>query len=97
MSAYVIGHIRVTDPDAWAAYRARVGQTIADWGGEVLLRGRLAEVLDGRHEADTVVVIRFPDAAAAAGWHASDAYQALVPLRRRGAEVTLLRFQADEA
>jgi uncharacterized protein (DUF1330 family) len=91
--AYAIGHITVKDPAQWAEYRSQVPGTLAPWGAELLLRGRLAEVFAGTHAHSDTVVIRFPDLAAARGWHASPAYQALVPLRQQAADVTLLLFE----
>lgn len=92
MSACVIGHITVKDEEKWAQYRAQVPATLAPWGAELLFRGQLAEVLDGQHRHTDTVVIRFPDRAAADGWHASAAYQALIPLRRQAADLDLLTF-----
>jgi uncharacterized protein (DUF1330 family) len=40
------------------------------------------EVMEGPWEGD-LVVIAFPDIAAAHGWYASPAYQAILPLRTR--------------
>ncbi|WP_442985383.1 DUF1330 domain-containing protein [Sedimenticola sp.] len=39
------------------------------------------------------VVIRFSSLDAANGWHASAAYQALIPLRQMAADVDLLVFE----
>ncbi|QIT56147.1 DUF1330 domain-containing protein [Aquisalimonas sp. 2447] len=97
MSAYVIGHVTVRDQEAWAAYRARVPDTLAPWFGELLFRGHLAEVLAGDHPHRAVVALKFPTAREARGWHDSAAYQALLPLRDRAADVTLLRFDGDES
>lgn len=90
MSCHVIGHITVRDPALWAQYRARVPATLAPFGGQVLLRAQVHAVLAGAHAYPDVVVIAFPDRAAAAGWHASDAYQALVPLREQAADMVLI-------
>lgn len=92
MSACVIGHITVKDEEKWAQYRAQVPATLAPWGAELLFRGQLAAVLDGRHGHRDTVVIRFPDRAAADAWHASPAYQALIPLRQAAADLDLLTF-----
>jgi uncharacterized protein (DUF1330 family) len=91
MSAHVIGHISVKDPDKWAQYRSRVPGTLAPWGGEVVMRGRCAEVLAGEHRHTDTVVIRFPDAAAAGAWFRSPAYQDLIPLREQAADMVLIR------
>jgi uncharacterized protein (DUF1330 family) len=90
--AYVIGHITVKDPEKWVRYREQVPATLVPWGAELVFRGRRAATLAGEHPHDDVVVIRFPSPDAAAGWHASSAYQALVPLREQAAEVVLLSY-----
>jgi uncharacterized protein (DUF1330 family) len=90
--ACVIGHIAIKDADKWIEYRNQVPATLAPWGAELLLRGKLADVFSGTHTQADTVVIRFPDLAAARAWHASAAYQALIPLRQQAADVTLLLF-----
>lgn len=90
--AYVVGHINVKDAAAWDAYRSQVPATLAPWGAELVFRGQRAVVLAGAHAHRDIVVIRFPDAAAAAAWHASAAYQALIPLRQQAADVVLLSY-----
>jgi uncharacterized protein (DUF1330 family) len=92
--AFVIGHVTVKDPSKWAEYRAQVPATLVAWRGEVLLRGRRAAVLGGSHHHTDAVVLRFPDLAAAASWHGSAAYQALIPLRMQAADVDLVSFEA---
>jgi uncharacterized protein (DUF1330 family) len=93
-AAYVIGHITVKDPEKWAEYRSRVPATLAAWGAEVIVRGRLVSVLSGEHAYTDTVVIRFPDIQSVKGWHESSAYQALIPLRNQAADMTLLSYEA---
>lgn len=93
-AAYVIGHLTVRDPVLWDDYRRRVPATLAPWGGELVFRGRLHAVLGGEHTHRDTVTIRFPDVDAAGAWFASAAYQALIPLRERAAEVVLLSYEA---
>ena len=92
-AAYAIGHITVKQPEQWRDYCSQVPATLAPWHGEVLLRGRRMTVFNGVHDHTDTVVLRFPDAAAAAGWHASAAYQALIPLRDAAADVVLVAFE----
>lgn len=91
-NAYVIGHITIRDAARWAEYRSRVPATLEPWGAELVFRGARTAVLAGEHSHPDVVVIRFPSQAAADGWHASEAYQALIPLRRQAADVVLLAY-----
>ena len=52
------------------------------------------DVLSGENPHADVVVIRFPDNAAVAGWHGSAAYQALIPLREQAAEMVLISYES---
>lgn len=94
LPAYVIGHITVKNPLLWNQYRSQVPATLAPWGATLVFRGKKLAVLGGEHAHDDTVVIRFPDATAAAGWFASAAYQALIPLRTQAAELDLVSFEA---
>jgi uncharacterized protein (DUF1330 family) len=94
MTAYVIGHITVRDPEKWAEYRGKVPATLAQWGGELVLRGRRVAVLSGEHGYADTVVLRFPDVASVAGWHGSPDYQALIPLREQAADMVLISYES---
>ncbi|HZW23530.1 DUF1330 domain-containing protein [Noviherbaspirillum sp.] len=93
MPAYIIGHITIKDAARWAEYRDKVGATITAWGGELVFRGKQLKVLNGTHTHTDAVVARFPDAAALLGWHDSPEYQALIPIRDAGADVTLVSYE----
>ena len=97
MSAYVIGHITVREPETWQRYREQVPATLAPWNATLLFRGHGAETLAGSHRHEQTVVIEFPDSDAARGWYRSDAYQALVPLRLQAADVDLVLYPDDGA
>ncbi len=94
MSAvYLVGHVTVKDADKWAEYRNRVPATLEPWGAELIFRGKRTAILAGDHPHPDVVVIRFPDRNALLGWHASPAYQALIPLRQQAADLLLLAYE----
>ncbi|MBI5898624.1 MAG: DUF1330 domain-containing protein [Rhodocyclales bacterium] len=90
--AWLIGHITVRDATKWEEYRGKVPATMAPYGAELSFRGKLARVLSGSHGHGDVVVASFPDRAALEAWHASPAYQALIPLRTAAAEVDLMSY-----
>jgi uncharacterized protein (DUF1330 family) len=94
MAAHVIGHITIKDPEKWMEYRAKVPATLAQWGGEVILRGRRVAVLTGEHPYTDTVVIRFPDTEAIAGWYGFPGYQELIPLRERAAKMVLISYES---
>ena len=88
MPAYVIGSVTAAwDADPLEEYRRRNTDAVANHGGRFLVRGGEHEVLEGDWEAVRLVVMEFPDAAAARAWWASDEYEAIKPLRR-GASTT---------
>lgn len=90
--AYVVGQISVKDQAKWDVYQSRVPQTLEPWGAQLVFRGTQAALLAGESSHPAIVVIRFPSMAAADGWFASSAYQALIPLRLQAADVTLLSY-----
>jgi uncharacterized protein (DUF1330 family) len=92
--AYVIGHLTVKNAEKWAKYRNQVPATLEPWGAELILRGKRIAILAGEHPHSDIVVIRFPDKAAASSWHSSPAYQALIPLRQQAADMVLLTYEA---
>lgn len=91
--AYVIGHVSVKDAQQWAEYRNSVPATLIEWGGELMLRGQRRAVWDGTHRHTDTVVLRFASLDDATAWHESAAYQALIPLRQRAAEIDLIVFE----
>lgn len=91
--AYVIGHVSVIDNEKWAQYRAAVPSTLKPWQGELVLRGKLDNVLAGKHHHSDTVVIAFPNLVAVNNWYESNAYQALIPLRESAANIDLLSFE----
>ena len=74
-TALWIGHVTVTDPDAYAKYAALAGPAIAAHGGVFLARGGRCVQLEGSGRARNVVA-RFPSLEAALACYNSPSYQA---------------------
>jgi uncharacterized protein (DUF1330 family) len=88
MSAYVIGDVRdAWDVEALQEYRRRNTDAVAAHGGRFIVRGGEVEHLEGEWDTRRVIVIEFPDAAAARGWYESEDYAPLKALRQ-GASAT---------
>lgn len=94
MSAYLVGHIRVIEPTAWQQYLEGVAESLRPWSAEVVFRGRRHSVLAGTHDQELTVVIRFADQQQLQDWFHSAPYQALIPLRDRAADVTIISYDA---
>ena len=89
MKGYVIATIRVDDAEAYEAYRSRTGAVIESFGGRFLVRGGQVEPREGEMAHDRVVVIEFPSMDRARAFYDSDAYQAIVPIRKAHADSRL--------
>ncbi len=92
MAAYLIGHITVKDPDQWKIYTVGVAKSLVPFGAEVLFRGKRVSVLSGEHAHQNSVVIKFPDQPTLQQWYHSQAYQELIPIRDKAADVVLISF-----
>ncbi|KAA2211558.1 DUF1330 domain-containing protein [Teichococcus oryzae] len=82
MTCYAIGLLHDVRMGAdIVTYLEGIDATLAPFGGRFLIHGGPCEVLEGSGGSD-LIVIAFPDRAAARSWYGSPAYQALLPLRR---------------
>jgi uncharacterized protein (DUF1330 family) len=91
MPAYVIADVRdVRDLEALLEYRRRNTEAVARHGGRFLVRGGDATVLEGEWDTKRIVVMEFPDAAAARGWYESDDYAPLKALRQGASDTNII-------
>jgi uncharacterized protein (DUF1330 family) len=89
MPAYLIANLEVTDAAEFDAYRRDVPAVIARHGGRYLVRGGAVEVLEGEPGLQRVVILEFPDMAAARGFYDSPDYAPLLAQRLRAARSTV--------
>ena len=81
MPGYLIADITVTDQEGFDAYRKEVPDTIAKYGGEYVIRGGVAEALEGDWTPNRIVVLKFESLARAKEWYNSEEYQRIIGLR----------------
>lgn len=74
MSAYVLAHIDVTDPENYKDYIQMSPESIRQYGGRFLVRGPQPEVLEGTWAPKRLVLIEFPSAEQARRWWESPEY-----------------------
>lgn len=72
--AYWIGHMTITDPDAYGRYREANAAAFARFGGCFLVRGGSQKVVEGKAHQRSVV-IEFPNLDAALACYDSPEYQ----------------------
>ena len=76
MPAYLIARVNVTDPAKYENYKALAPAAIAKYGGKYLARGGATETMEGDNETRRVVILEFPDLAAARTFYSSPEYSA---------------------
>jgi uncharacterized protein (DUF1330 family) len=92
MAAYLIGHITIKDPGQWKIYTDGVAKSLTPIGAEIIFRGKRATVLCGDHSYSHAVVIKFTDQPTLRKWYDSKAYQDLIPIRDKAADVVLISY-----
>jgi uncharacterized protein (DUF1330 family) len=90
MAAYMLVDVQVHDPVRYQAYMAAVPRLIARHGGEYLVRGGAAEVLEGPREPGRLVVFRFPNRQAIHDFVNDPEYQPLKALRQSVATASIV-------
>ena len=76
MPAYLIARVNVTDPAKYENYKALAPAAIARHGGKYLARGGATETMEGESETRRLVILEFPDMAAACTFYNSPEYAA---------------------
>ena len=96
MPAFVIADVReVRDLDALIEYRRRNTDAVANHGGRFLVRGGEATALEGEWPTQRIVLIEFPDAAAARAWYESGDYRPLKALRQGASDTNILLVEGQ--
>lgn len=90
MAAYVIVSVEVNDAEAYSAYSREVPATLEPYGGTFVVRGGAWEAMEGTWTSGRIVVLRFPGVEQAKAWHASPAYQAILPIRQQNARTDFM-------
>ena len=83
MAAYVFAQIEVTDPATYDDYRKQVLPTVTKFGGRFIVRGGKTRSLEGGWTPSRIVVLEFPDYAAAERFYDSPEYKPVLDMRLR--------------
>lgn len=90
MSAYVIVHATINDPQKLKEYGAIAGPSIKAAGGELISAGHVTDVLAGSHPHQRAIIIRFADAQAARDWYNGETYQSAIPIRAQAMDAVFI-------
>jgi len=97
MPAYVIYQGEVTDPDRYAEYRAKAGESVAAAGGRFVVRGGEVTSLEGDPPPGRTVVVEFPTRQAAVDWYHGAAYTEARAIRANAAVARMYVVDGAEA
>jgi uncharacterized protein (DUF1330 family) len=82
MPAYFVCTMTVHDPETYRRYTALTPATLARHGGRFLTRGDEVQTLEGETFGERLVLLEFPDKAAALAWYHDPDYQNASAFRR---------------
>ena len=93
MAAYLVGNLKVTNPEGFTEYRELVAKTITDHGGEYVVADANSVPVEGDPE-HLSVVLKFDSMEALQGWYDSPEYQEILALRTDNSE-GIITFAQD--
>ncbi|MBT3808482.1 MAG: DUF1330 domain-containing protein [Rhodospirillaceae bacterium] len=79
--AYILGSIRMTDPEGYKPYADQVPAVMNAAQGTYLARGGKSRSVEGGMELDRLVIVAFADMAAARAFYDGDGYTEIKPIR----------------
>ncbi|CAO3422248.1 DUF1330 domain-containing protein [Azospirillum doebereinerae] len=90
MPAYVIADVKVTDTATYENYKALSPNAVASNGGRFLSRGGETAVMEGTWQPNRVVILEFPDMAAARAFYDSPEYREARAARAGAADFNMI-------
>ena len=92
--AYLVVDAKSSDPQKMAEYRRLAQIAVEKFGGSYLVRGGAYEVLEGHWRPERLVVVTFPDLAAAKSFYDSPEYIAAREARAGASDFDMLLVEA---
>ena len=86
----------ISDHEQYEQYKAASPAAVAAHGGKFLVRGGEFAVLEGDWQPSRLVVLEFPDLAAAKEFYESEHYTAVRELRAGAARLNMVAVQGVE-
>ena len=89
MPTYLSAIVTVKNPEKLKEYISQVPATMAPFNAKPVYRGKVKKALSGEGAHQIEAVFEFESVEKIEEWYASDAYQALIPTRKEGADMTI--------
>lgn len=90
MPGYVIVEIEVKDAEMYEVYKNSVGPSLEAYGARFVVRGGVAENLEGDWEPRRIIVLEFESVARAKEWWASEEYREPKALRQSSSQARMI-------
>jgi uncharacterized protein (DUF1330 family) len=90
MAVYIVAQLRFTDEPSYRRYQSRFMDVFRKFKGRVLAADESPQVLEGEWPRGKVVMLSFPDEAAAREFNDSPEYAEIAVDRRKGADAVVL-------
>ena len=90
MAAYVIVEVDIHDEALYEDYKKLTPAAVAAYEGQFVVRGGMAETLEGDWQPQRIVVLQFPTVEKAKAWWASPEYTPAKAIRQKAATTKML-------
>lgn len=94
MSVLILAQLRFKDRARYDRYQAKFADVFRKFKGRLIAADEHPQVLEGHDSPDKVVLLEFPDEAAAAEFHNSAEYQEIAIDRKAGADALVLQLRS---
>ena len=93
MTVYIIAQLKFTRRELYNRYQSRFAGVFRKFKGRLLVADEHPVVMEGSWGRDKVVIMEFPDDAAAQEFQTSPEYQEIAVDRKAGADAIVLTVQ----
>ena len=83
---YVIAQLKVTNPENYKEYVAKVSEVVKKFDGEYLVRNGKYQVVEREDNFPRIVIIKFPTYEKALDWYHSEEYKPIKNIRLQNSE-----------
>ena len=96
-SAYIIAHVKITNPAQYDEYRRLSTLAMKVHGAEVVVRGGAVEVLEGDWQPERLVILKFARVEQARAFNQSAEYAAARQARQGAAVMRMVLVEGVDA
>ena len=94
MGIFIIAQLRFKERDRYDRYQAKFAEVFGKSLGKLIAADDAPHVLEGQNGPDKIVILEFPDKAAADEFHNSPEYQEIALDRKAGADALVLQIRS---